>query len=43
LPPTAELSLEMLLARADSTMYERKHARRQRQKDEELKRPGKSA
>jgi diguanylate cyclase (GGDEF)-like protein len=43
LPPTAELSLEMLLARADSTMYERKHARRQRQKDEKLKRPGKSA
>jgi diguanylate cyclase (GGDEF)-like protein len=43
LPPTTELSLEMLLARADSTMYERKHARRQQQKDEKLKRPGKSA
>ncbi len=43
LPPTGEVSLELLLARADSTMYERKHARRQRQKDEKLKGPGKSA
>ncbi|MDP9197970.1 MAG: MASE1 domain-containing protein [Pseudomonadota bacterium] len=43
LPSTGELSLEMLLARADSTMYEKKHARRQRQTDEKLKRPGKSA
>jgi diguanylate cyclase (GGDEF)-like protein len=39
LPSTGELSLEMLLARADSTMYERKHARRQRQKDEKPRRP----
>lgn len=43
LPPTGEVSLELLLARADSTMYERKHARRQRQKDEKLKGPGNSA
>ena len=43
LPPTGELSLEMLLARADSTMYERKHARRQRRKDEKPRRPEKSA
>ncbi len=43
LPPTGELSLEMLLARADSTMYERKHASRRGRKDEELKRPGKPA
>lgn len=43
LPSSGELSLEVLLARADSTMYERKHARRQRQKDEKPQRPAESA
>jgi diguanylate cyclase (GGDEF)-like protein len=43
LPPSAELSLEMLLSRADAAMYERKRERRQRQHDEKRKRPGTSA
>jgi hypothetical protein len=37
------MSLEMLLARADSTMYERKRERRQRRQEERLKQQGKSA
>ncbi len=43
LPVTAEMSLEMLLARADAAMYERKHERRQRRNEEELRQQGRSA